>query len=175
MKNVFIAALIALLFAGCGDGGKKPTEATKPKPARPTQLDAPPQLALPDIPAVGEVSVLPAWAALTNVAAVKAAFSTGESTWQAEFLAPGAVKLPVDFTGTPKAARASWDVKLPCDLRASPGLQFDFVCGDLTQFTSFSCYLKSGNGWYSAPFAPEEDSRGSSAPKVRRKVGRTSR
>ncbi len=158
MKKVFTAALIALLFAGCGDGGKKPAEATKPKPARPTQLDAPPQLALPDIPAAGEVRVLPAWAALTNAAAVKAAFSTGESTWQAEFLAPGAVRLPVDFTGTPKAARASWDVKLPCDLRAAPGLQFDFVCGDLTQFTSFSCYLKSGNGWYSAPFAPEDDS-----------------
>ena len=159
MKNVFLAALLALLVAGCGDGGKEPAaDAAKPKPARPTQLDAPPQLALPEVPAVGEVRVLSAWAALTDADAVKSAFSTGESAWPAEFLAPGAVRFPVDFTGTPKPARACWDVKLPCDLRAAPGIQFDFICGDLTQFTSFSCYLKSGNGWYSAPFAPEEDS-----------------
>ena len=156
MKHAFLAALIALLVAGCGDGSKKPADAAKPKPARPTQLDAPPQLALPEIPAAGDARVLPAWAAITNASAVKAAFNTGESTWPAEFLAPGAVKFPVDFTGD-RVQRASWDVKLPCDLRAAPGIQFDFVCGDLTQFTSFSCYLKSGNGWYSAPFAPEED------------------
>ena len=115
-----------------------------------------PQLSLPDHPAVGDARVLPAWAALTNAAAVKAAVSAGESTRPAEFLAPGAVKLPVDFTAAP-VARASWDVKLPCDLRARPGIEFDFICGDLTQFTSFSCYLRSGNGWYSASFAPEED------------------
>ena len=155
--RMFAGALaVAVIVAGCGDGGKKPADAAKPKPARPTQLDEPPKLALPEIPAAGDARVLPAWAALTNAAAVKAAFSTGESTWPAEFLAPGAVKFPVDFTAAP-AARASWDVKLSCDLRAEPGLQFDFVCGDLTQFTSFSCYLRSGNGWYSASFAPEED------------------
>ena len=112
---------------------------------------------LPDVPAAGDIRVLPVWSALTNAAAVKAAVSAGESTRPAEFLAPGAVKLPVDFTGVP-AARASWDVRLPCDLRARPGIEFDFICGDLTQFTSFSCYLRSGNGWYSASFAPEEDS-----------------
>ena len=146
----------AVLVAGCGDGGKKSAETRDPKPARPTQLDEPPKLALPEIPSAGGARVLPAWAALTNAAAVKASITTGESTWPAEFLAPGAVKLPVDFTAAP-AARASWDVKLPCDLRAEPGLQFDFVCGDLTQFTSFSCYLRSGDGWYSASFAPEEN------------------
>ena len=156
MRMVTGALALAVMVAGCGDGGKKPAAAAKPKPARPTQLDEPPKLALPEIPAAGDAHVLPAWAALTNAAAVKAAITTGESTWPAEFLAPGAVKLPVDFTAAP-AARASWDVKLSCDLRAEPGLQFDFVCGDLTQFTSFSCYLRSGNGWYSASFAPEED------------------
>ena len=150
------ALALAVVLAGCGDGGKKPADAAKTKPARPTQLDEPPKLALPEIPSAGGARVLPAWAALTNAAAVKAAITTGESTWQAEFLAPGAVKLPVDFTAAP-AARASWDVKLPCDLRAHPAIEFDFVCGDLTQFTSFSCYLRSGNGWYSASFAPEED------------------
>jgi len=156
MRMVTGALALAVMVAGCGDGGKKPAAAAKPKPARPTQLDEPPKLVLPEIPAAGDAHVLPAWAALTNAAAVKAAITTGESTWPAEFLAPGAVKLPVDFTAAP-AARASWDVKLSCDLRAEPGLQFDFVCGDLTQFTSFSCYLRSGNGWYSASFAPEED------------------
>ena len=150
------ALAAAVLMAGCGDGGKKSAETRGPKPARPTKLDAPPQLTLPDIPPAGESCVLPAWSALSNAAAVKAAITTGESTWQAEFLAPGAVKLPVDFTAAP-AARASWDVKLPCDLRARPWIEFDFVCGDLSQFTSFSCYLRSGNGWYSASFAPEED------------------
>ena len=93
----------AVLVAGCGDGGKKSAETHGPKPARPTQLDAPPQLTLPDIPVAGEACVLPAWSALSNAAAVKAAITTGESTWQAEFLAPGAVKLPVDF----KIGRAS--------------------------------------------------------------------
>ena len=156
MRMVAGVLALAVMVAGCGDGGKKPADAVKTKPARPTQLDEPPKLALPEIPVAGDARVLPAWAALTNAAAVKAAITTGESTWPAEFLAPGAVKLPVDFTAAP-AARASWDVKLSCDLRAEPGLQFDFVCGDLTQFTSFSCYLKSGNGWYSASFAPEED------------------
>ena len=147
------ALAAAVLVTGCG---KKSEDVAKQKPARPTQLDAPPHLTLPDIPAAGETCVLSAWSALTNAAAVKAAITTGESTWPAEFLAPGAVKLPVDFTAAP-AARASWDVKLPCDLRAHPAIEFDFVCGDLTQFTSFSCYLRSGNGWYSASFAPEED------------------
>ena len=156
MRMIAGVLAVAVMVAGCGDGGKKPAAAAKPKPARPTQLDEPPKLALPEIPAAGDAHVLPAWAALTNAAAVKAAITTGESTWPAEFLAPGAVKLPVDFTAAP-AARASWDVKLSCDLRAEPGLQFDFVCGDLTQFTSFSCYLRSWNGWYSASFAPEED------------------
>ena len=150
---VAYALAAAVLVTGCG---KKSEDVAKQKPARPTQLDAPPHLTLPDIPAAGETCVLSAWSALTNAAAVKAAITTGESTWPAEFLAPGAVKLPVDFTAAP-AARASWDVKLPCDLRAHPAIEFDFVCGDLTQFTSFSCYLRSGNGWYSASFAPEED------------------
>lgn len=150
-----LSLALAVVVAGCGKKDEPAREAG-PKPARPTRLAAPPQLSLPDIPAPGDAYVLPAWSALTNAAAVKAAFSTGESTWQAEFLAPGAVRLPVDFTAEP-AARASWDVKLPCDLRARAGIEFDFVCGDLSQFTYFSCYLKSGKGWYSASFAPEED------------------
>ena len=147
---------VAAMIAGCGDGGKKTEGEAAGGKRKTTRLDAPPQLALPDVPAAGGARVLPAWAALTDEAAVKAAFSTGESTWQAEFLAPGAVKFPVDFTGD-RVQRTSWDVKLPCDLRAQPGIEFDFICGDVTQFRSFSCYLKSGDGWYGASFAPDED------------------
>ena len=149
--------MIALLVAGCGDGGK-PKPEPAPKPSRPTQLSEPPRLELPEVPGRGDAALIPAWAALTNAAAVKEAFRASESTWPASFLAPGAVRLPVDFTGPP-VQRASWDVRMPCDLRARSGIQFDFVCGDTMQFTSFTCYLKSGEGWYGAPFAPEEDMR----------------
>ena len=151
-----LAALLIVWYCGKKPAGKDSGDAAKLKPARPTRLEGPPRLALPEVPAAGDVHVLPAWAALTNADAVKAAFSTGESTWPAEFLAPGAVRFPVDFTAAP-AARASWDVKLPCDLRAQSGIEFDFICGDLSQFTSFYCYFKSGKGWYGASFAPEED------------------
>ena len=156
MRMLTGALALAVMAAGCGDGGKKPGDAAKPKPARRTQLDEPPRLSLPGVPPAGDVRVVAAWCTLTNAAAVRAAITSGESTWPAEYLAPGAVRLPVDFTGDP-VQRVSWDVKLPCDLRTEPCIQFDFVCGDLMQFTSFSCYLKSGKGWYSASFAPEED------------------
>ena len=115
-----------------------------------------PRLSLPETPAAGGARLLPAWAALTNAAAVADAFTPGESTLPAEFIAPGAVRLPVDFTAT-KAERATWDLKFRCDLRSELGIEFDFVCGDLSQFTSFSCYFKSGKGWYKATFAPDED------------------
>ena len=91
MRMIAGVLAVAVMVAGCGDGGKKPAAAAKPKPARPTQLDEPPKLALPEIPAAGDAHVLPAWAALTNAAAVKAAITTGESTWPAEFLAPGGI------------------------------------------------------------------------------------
>jgi len=117
-----------------------------------------PRFSLPEPPppVAGGARLLPDWAALTNAAAVADAFTPGESTLPAEFIAPGAVRLPVDFTAT-KAERASWDLKFPCDLRSAPGIEFDFVCDDLSQFTSFCCYFKSGKGWYKATFAPDED------------------
>ncbi len=156
MRKIISVVLIALLIAGCGDGGGKGKPEPAPKPSRPTQLSEPPRFVLPEAPKAGDAAVIPAWAALTNSAAVKDAFRASESTWPASFLAPGAVRLPVDFTG-PLVQRASWDVRMPCDLRSRPGIQFDFICGDFMQFTSFTCYLQSGNGWYSAPFAPEEN------------------
>lgn len=155
MRSLPFAVAIALLVTGCGDGGKTSPEPA-PKPSRPTRLSEPPRAELPDVPSVGDAEVIPSWAALTNSAAVKDAFRACESTWPAAFLSPGAVKLPADFTG-PLVQRASWDMRMQCDLRSRPGIQFDFICGDISQFTMFNCYLKSGDGWYSAEFAPDED------------------
>lgn len=64
------------------------------------------------------------------------------------------VVLPVKFSGTNAPNRASWDFRFKCDLRDAVGVQFDFFCDDLEQFSSFSCYLHSGGGWYHASFAP---------------------
>lgn len=159
MRGVFLlfSAAAALLLAGCGEDAENP----RPRPQRSavlprTRLTEPPRLVLPDAPEAGDAQIIPAWASLTNAAAVKDAFRPCEATWPAVFVSPGVVKLPADFTGPP-VQRTGWDVRLPCDLRMRPGLQFDFICGDLSQFTSFTCYLKSGDGWYGAQFAPEED------------------
>ena len=46
---------------------------------------------------------------------------------------------------------------MPCDLSKVRGIEFDFYCGDLSPFSSFSIYLQSGNGWYHLEFAPERD------------------
>ncbi|MBR1587700.1 MAG: family 10 glycosylhydrolase [Kiritimatiellae bacterium] len=84
-------------------------------------------------PAAEALEIVPAWAGRTNsVLTLKASFAK---------------------TG---AARTIWDIPLACDLRARPGIQFDFWCDDLRPFTSFSCYFKSGRGWYHGTFSPED-------------------
>ncbi len=84
-------------------------------------------------PDAEELEIVPAWAERTNnVLTLKAAFAK---------------------TG---AARTIWDIPLACDLRARPGIQFDFWCDDLRPFSAFSCYFKSGKGWYHGSFSPEE-------------------
>ena len=112
--------------------------------------------ALPATPAAGEAQVLASWSAVTNAAAVKATVLSGEATPPARFRAPGVVEMTADFTQAKPPARANWDFKLPCDLRLWPGIQFDFYCDDLSTFTSFSCYFRSGDGWYHGSFSPEE-------------------
>ncbi len=136
MKTIgcFVGCSLLAFFVGC-DGEKT----LKPIPAA---------------PAAGEAKVLASWAGITNNAALKRALRTTAATLPA----PGVVALPVDFSATDKPpARVTWDFKLPCDLRVWPGIQFDFYCEDLAQFSSFSCYFKSGDGWYNGSFAPEED------------------
>ena len=124
---------LALLLAGCGG----------------------PEI--PQAPEPGSAKIIGSWNALTNDAAVQAAVHAGEATPKAKMPRPGLLELPVDFTGAKPPARANWDIKLPCDLRLWPGIQFDFYCEDLAQFSSFSCYFRSGDGWYHGTFSPEED------------------
>ena len=91
-----------------------------------------PSLAAPP-PAEESLELVPAWDKRTNnVATLKANFAK---------------------TG---AARTIWDIPFPCDLRVRSGIQFDFWCDDLRPFTGFSCYFKSGKGWYHGSFSPEE-------------------
>ena len=91
----------------------------------------PPSLAEPP-PKDDVLEIVPAWAARTNNVA----------TLNANFAKTG-------------AARTIWDIPFACDLRVRPGIQFDFWCDDLRPFTAFSCYFKSGKGWYHGSFSPE--------------------
>lgn len=110
---------------------------------------------LPPAPPAGQARILPGWLAVTNAAAAKAVFHGGE-TLPVRLAAPGVVSMPVDFSGEKPPMRASWDMRLPCDLSRADGLLFDFYCSDLDQFSAFSFYFKSGDGWYHCSFCPEE-------------------
>lgn len=113
---------------------------------------------LPPAPPAGSARIVPAWSAVTNAAAAKAVFRGGE-TPPVSLAAPGVVSMPVDFSGKKPPMRASWDLQLPCDLSRADGIQFDFYCSDLDQFAHFSCYFKSGAGWYHGTFCPEENGK----------------
>lgn len=67
-----------------------------------------------------------------------------------------AMRLPCRFAGNP-VERASWDRKGPLlDLSACSGVQFQFHCPDVSPVSYFSIYFESGQGWYTAPFYPEQ-------------------
>lgn len=108
-------------------------------------------VSVPQPPAAGEARILEGWKAVTNDVQVKKLMGAAP----AHFLANGAVQMAVDFKDQP--ARVTWDLRLTADLRTKPGIQFDFFCSDLSQYSSFSCYFKSGDGWYSSSFSPEEN------------------
>ena len=110
-------------------------------------------MAIPSAPVA--VSHFEAWRGLTASPSSLGGVLPMEGSGAATFLSPGAFILPVDFTREPVAARASWDLKIPCDLKLAQGLEFDFYCSDLTPFSRFSLYLRSGSGWYHLPFFPE--------------------
>lgn len=137
MKNLLVMLLgTSLLAAGCGGEA-----ALGP---------------IPPAPAAGEAKVLAAWSAVTNAVALKKTLACVDGAVKPSLVAPGVLEMPVDFTADRPPARASWDLRLACDLRLWPGIQFDFYCEDLAQFSSFSCYFKSGDGWYHGNFSPEE-------------------
>ncbi len=136
MKKTIFCLLFGLVLSGCG-----------------TKENVAP---IPHAPAAGEVKLLEGWTALTNAIAVKTVFRGDEKITPVKFLQPGVVELPVDFSGAKPAARANWDLSLPCNLVEYEGIQFDFYCDDLDQFSNFSCYFKSGDGWYHGSFEAED-------------------
>ena len=69
---------------------------------------------------------------------------------------PESILLVADFS-TNRTARANVDVPVRIDMSDADGLAFDVVVEDLSQFSEFTCYLKSGNGWYNLRFAPEHE------------------
>ncbi len=92
---------------------------------------------MPPPPPLGEgVELLPAWKARTN----------------------NVMRLNANFSKT-LAARTIWDIPMPMDLGVRSGIQFDFWCDDIRPFSGFSCYFKSGKGWYHGTFSPEESGR----------------
>jgi len=65
------------------------------------------------------------------------------------------LRLPCRFAGNP-VERVSWDHKLQLDLSGCRGVHFQLWCQDVSPVASFSLYLQSGNGWYSASFYPDQ-------------------
>ncbi len=69
-----------------------------------------------------------------------------------------AARLICRFSGT-DGIRAAWDMPVRMDLRPASGIRFWARCSDKTPVRSFSLYLKSGAGWYTAPFSPVADGK----------------
>lgn len=108
---------------------------------------------IPSAPKGG--AVLPEWQAVSDTASAQKLFVPSADTPAVERLPDGAVRLSVNFAET-RAERVTWDLGVKADLRGAKGIQFDFYCRDLSPFTSFSLYFRSGGGWYHASFSPEE-------------------
>ena len=72
---------------------------------------------------------------------------------------PGRFMMSADLSALLKTKRAGWDFKVNMDLRRKVGFTFDFFCSDVLKFTGFNVYLHSGNGWYTAAFAPYENGK----------------
>ncbi len=70
----------------------------------------------------------------------------------------GRILLEADFSRL-EANRASWDFMVDIDLREKTGVEFDFYCSKISDFSSFNIYFKSGDGWYGCLFSPEVEGR----------------
>lgn len=64
------------------------------------------------------------------------------------------VSIEADFT-TNRDWRVFRDIPLKGGMSDVDGVEFDFRCSDLSAFSSFTLYFKSGNGWYKAEIVPE--------------------
>lgn len=64
-----------------------------------------------------------------------------------------AMRLLCPFSQGP-VDRMSWDVPVRLDLSAARALRFSMRCDDLAPISSFSLYIRSGDGWYHASFSP---------------------
>ena len=84
----------------------------------------------------------------------------------------GCFLIDADLAAMRNARRVRCDFKISMDLRRQVGFAFDFYCDDALQFTGFSVYLRSGKGWYLAPFAPRRATKKLSAKAASRTKGR---
>jgi len=66
-----------------------------------------------------------------------------------------ALQMPCNFRGT-RIERASWDRTVQLDLSSCRGVTFRVFCRDAAPVAHFSLYFQSGDGWYTATFAPGE-------------------
>ena len=104
------------------------------------------------------VQVVPGWVSCTaSAAALRGHVVPMEGNAPARWRCAGAVELPVRFADNP-IVRASWDIACKIDLSDHAGIEFDFWCGDISQFSQLRFYLHSGGGWYATwPFAPDRE------------------
>ncbi len=134
---------------------------TRPRPRRPAA--AAPLLALallarlaaaPPAPAglidacsyPDDAAAQAAWRPMGGTAAARAATVGGRP----------ALKLPCNFAGT-GIDRASWDRPGRIDLSECTGVRLDVWCADPSPVAQFSIYFQSGEGWYTATFAPQSN------------------
>ena len=97
---------------------------------------------------------VPRWNALSQEAVLPLPENTS-----VRLESPGRFLMDADLSALKKTKRAGWDFKVNMDLRCEVGFTFDFFCSDVLQFTGFNVYLHSGNGWYTAAFAPSENGK----------------
>ena len=140
-RTALAISLLALL-AGCG----KKTPCSR-------VMDAETAARYAAVPAVGACPNVPAWAAVTNAAAFPELVQARDGSAPARLLPRGGVELPCAFSRQ-RADRACWDISLSLNLTNAYGVAFDFWCGDVTQFTGFSIYFRSGEGWHHVEFSP---------------------
>ena len=79
-------------------------------------------------------------------------------------------RVPANFSGELPDVRAVLDIPFVNDMRLADGVSFDFEVGSLAEFSGFTCYFRSGEGWYRADFAPSPDGRRSRVRVDKRRI-----